>query len=101
MFGFLISLSHTTTLDFVLQLEVFFVNSALLGKDLFNLRVAHLFLVVEVLDARLSDRDVDLDEVGFLTSLHGLSLGLLGEVAIVEFAVLLALGPAKRENVSI
>ena len=48
---FLVSICDTSTLDFVLKLEVLFVDTALLGEDVKDVGVAHLLLVLEVLDA--------------------------------------------------
>ena len=50
-FGSLISLSDTTSLNLILQLKVLFVSPALLSEDVLNLRVAHRFLVLKILDA--------------------------------------------------
>ena len=51
----LVGVSDTATLDFVLKLQVFLVDTALLGEDVEDVGVAHLLLVFEVLNARFSD----------------------------------------------
>ena len=95
---FLVSICDTSTLDFVLELEVLFVDTALLSEDVKDVGVAHLLLVLEVLDARLSDRNVDLDKVSLLTSLHCLSLSPLGQVTIVTLTRLHVLRPSVSQN---
>jgi hypothetical protein len=47
----LVSVSDSTSLDLVLKLEVLFVDSALFSENFFDVRVTHLLLVLEVLDA--------------------------------------------------
>ena len=49
--SFLISICDTTSLDFVLELKVFFVRAPLLREDLLDLGVAHHLLIFEILDA--------------------------------------------------
>ena len=93
MLGLLISLSDTSALDLVLELKVLLVNSAFLGESLLDLNLAHLLLVLQVLDTRLGDRNVNLYKVGLLASLHRLSLRFLGQVAILELSCLLVLRP--------
>ena len=94
----LIGISLTAALDFVLKLQILLVDTALLSEDVKDVGVAHLLLVLEVLDARLSDRDVDLDEVRLLSGLHGLGLSPLGEVAVVALASLHILLPSVRQD---
>ena len=99
--GFRVGFSDTSPLDLVLELEVLFIDATLLGQRLLDLRLGHLLLVLEVLDPRLSDRDVDLDKVGFLTRLHSLRHRLFGQVAVVELASLHVLRPAVGQNLVI
>ena len=61
MLGLLVRLSDTSPLNFVLNLKVLFVNSALLSKSLLDLSLTHLLLVFQVLDTRLGNGNVDLD----------------------------------------
>ena len=61
--GLLVCLGDTAPLNLVLQLEVLLIHTPLLGKRLLNLIVAHELLVFKVLDARLSNTDVDLDKI--------------------------------------
>mmetsp|Transcript_11521 Transcript_11521/g.15557 ORF Transcript_11521/g.15557 Transcript_11521/m.15557 type:complete len:236 (-) Transcript_11521:590-1297(-) len=93
----LISFSNTTALNLKLNFEVLFVDSALLSQNLFDLRLRHLLLVLKVFNARHGNRNVNLNQIGLLASLVGLSLRLLGKVAIVEFPGLHVLGPAEFE----
>ena len=97
-FGFLIGLSDATTLDFVLKLEVLLVHSALFSESLHDLSFRHLLLILQVLDTRLSDRDINLHQVGLLFGLVHLRDGLLGQVTVVELARLLVLLPAVSKN---
>ena len=55
MLGLLVRLSDTSPLNFVLNLKVLFVNSALLSKSLLDLSLTHLLLVFQVLDTRLGN----------------------------------------------
>ena len=97
-FGFLVGLGDATSLDFVLELEVFLVHSAFFSKRLHDLSFGHLLLILQVLNARISDRDINLDQVGLLFGLVHLCDGLLGQVTVVEFARLLVLLPAVSKN---
>ena len=99
MLGLLIGLSDASTLDLVLQLEVLLVHSALLSQRLFDLSLRHLLLILQILDAGLCNRDVNVNEICLLSSLHLLCNRLLGQVTIVKLASLLVLFPAVVENV--
>ena len=92
--GLRIGLGDASPLDLVLELEVLLINASLLRQRLLDLRLGHLLLVLEVLDPRLGNRDVNFDKVSLLPGLHRLSNRLLGQVAIVELASLHVLGPA-------
>ena len=92
--GLRIGLGDASPLDLVLELEVLLINAALLRQRLLDLRLGHLLLVLEILDPRLGNRDVNFDKVSLLPGLHRLSNRLLGQVAIVELASLHVLGPA-------
>ena len=97
----LVLLSDTAASDLILKLKVLLVDLTLLSEDLLDLGVGHLLLVVEILDTGLGDGDVDFDEVGLLASLHGLLLGVLGQVAIVQLALLLGKLPGVLEKLSV
>lgn len=88
MLGFLISISDTTALNLVLKLQVVLIHGPLLCEDLLDLGIAHHLLVLEVLNTRLCDRDVNLNKVGLLSGFHGLSLSLLGQLAIIQLPCL-------------
>ena len=96
--GLRIGFGDATPLDLVLELEVLLINAALLSQRLLDLRLGHLLLVLEVLDPRLGNRDVDFDKVSLLPGLHRLCNRLLGQVAVVELASLHVLSPAVRED---
>ena len=96
--GLRIGLGDAAPLDLVLEFKVLLINAALLSHRLLDLRLGHLLLILEVLDPRLGNRDVDFDEVGLLPGLHRLSNRLLGQVAVVELASLHVLSPAVRED---
>lgn len=96
--GLRIGFGDATPLDLVLELEVLLINAALLSQRLLDLRLGHLLLVLEVLDPRLGNRDVDFDKVSLLPGLHRLCNCLLGQVAVVELASLHVLSPAVRED---
>ena len=100
-FGSLISLSDTTSLNLILQLQVFFVSSSLLGEDVLNLRVAHRLLVLKILDAGLGDRDIDLHQVVLLASLISLLLSFLGQLTILQTLHLQEVVPAVVEDLCI
>jgi len=91
--GLLVRLGDAASLDLILQLMVLFINAPLLGQRILDLIVAHQFLVIEVLDARVGYADVNLNKVSLLPGLVRLSLRLLGQVAIVELASLHILDP--------
>jgi len=101
MLGLLVSLSDTSSLNLVLKLKVLFVNTALLSQSLFDLDLTHLLLVLQVFNTRISNWDVNFDEISLLASLHGLSLCFFGQVAIVKLACLLVFSPAIRQDLVI
>jgi len=77
IFGFLVSLSDASALNLVLKLEILFVNSPFFRQSLLDLRIAHLFLIIEILDTWLSNWDIDFNKICFLTGLISLGLRLL------------------------
>lgn len=55
MLGLLDSFCHASTLDLVLNLEVFFVPDALFSENVINLRVAHISLTLEIFHTLVSN----------------------------------------------
>ena len=53
--GLLVGLSDATPLDLVLQLKVLFVLGTLLSENFLNLGIAHILLVLEILDAGIGN----------------------------------------------
>ena len=96
--GLRIGLGDAAPLDLVLEFKVLLINAALLSQRLLDLRLRHLLLILEVLDPRLGNRDVDFDQVSLLPGLHCLCNRLLDQVAVVELASLHVLSPAIRED---
>ena len=76
--GFLDCLSDTFFRDLELELHVLFVSDALLSQNVLDLRVAHISLILEILDTRGLNGDINLDKTRLLASFHGLLLRLLG-----------------------
>ena len=50
--GFLDSVSDTFFSDLEVELHVLFVSDALLSQNILDLRVAHISLILEILDTR-------------------------------------------------
>ena len=94
----LVGVSDPTTLDFVLELEVLLVYAALLSQDVKDVLVTHRLLILEVCDARLSDRDIDIDEVRLLFGLHSFSLSPLCQIAVITLSCLHILLPGVRQD---
>lgn len=99
--GFLVSISDALALDLVLKLHVLFVHTALLCQDLLDASVADVFLRFELNDALLGDGNVDLHLAVLIGGLHGLVLGLFGEVLVITLANLLVLLKKVVEDLSI
>ena len=99
--GTLVSISYAASLNLVLKLKVLLVSLAFLSQNVLNLRVAHVLLIFKVLDARLGNRDVNLNQVVLLTSLVGLLLGLLGQLTIFQTLSLKVVVPAIVEDLLI
>ena len=53
--GLLVGLSDATPLDLVLQLKVLLVLGTLLSENFLDLGIAHILLVLEILDAGIGN----------------------------------------------
>ena len=92
--GFLDSLSDTFFRDLELELHVLFVSDALLSQNILDLRVAHISLILEILDTRGLNGDINLDKTRLLASFHGLLLRLFGQMGVIAASYLFVLHPA-------
>ena len=64
---FLLGFGVTFALLLIFELEILFVDDTLFGEDLQNLLFKHLFLAVQVLDARVGNVDVNFHHVVLLS----------------------------------
>jgi hypothetical protein len=86
--GLLFSFSHSAALELSINVAVLLVDLSLLSEDVSDLVHGHFLESIEVLDAALSDRDVNVDLVVLLLELHDGLLLFLEEVLIFKATLL-------------
>lgn len=84
-----VGLCQALPLDFLINVGVFFIDSALLGQDIFDLRECQVLQTLQVFYSRFSNADIDVDLVLLLVELHDDLLLPLDEVFVIELSLLL------------